>query len=135
MNNYTIIKEENLYQSFNQIKAYFLKVKQPISINVKKIQEKRTSPQLKYYWVLINIIKDWINEEQGRNLTDEKASDIMKGMFFYDVLEIGSKKIKSLKSIADKSETDKLEMKDFIEKIIEFCGEYGIIIPEYKEMK
>lgn len=129
--NYTIINIDNLKHSFFEIEKYFNFVKQPITINVKRLQEKRTSPQLKYYWVLVNIIKNWLNEQQGENLNDEKTSDILKGMFFFDVVQFKDKKVKCLKSIADKSETDIKEMKDFIEKVIEFCQEWNITIPQY----
>lgn len=53
----------------------------------------------------------------------------MKRRFFYKTLNINNKQMKVLKSIANNSETDVKEMKEFIDNIINWCDEWDIIIP------
>lgn len=122
-----IIDNASLAIVLNKIKNKFNKDKQ-FYVSIDDVQEKRSNPQLKYYWLLISVIQEYFNE-QGNNLSQEETSNEMKRRFFYKTLNINNKQVKVLKSIANNSETDVKEMKEFIDNIINWCDEWDIIIP------
>lgn len=100
-----------------------------LSVEIKALKNKRTNPQLNYYWLCIRYICDHFNNE-GNEYTEEQVSDQLKQMFYFNVINFAGKPKKSLKSISNKSDTDKKEMADFITKIIVWCNENQIILPE-----
>lgn len=122
-----IIDNASLAIVLNKIKNKFNKDKQ-FYVSIDDVQETRSNPQLKYYWLLISVIQEYFNE-QGNNLSQEETSNEMKRRFFYKTLNINNKQMKVLKSIANNSETDVKEMKEFIDNIINWCDEWDIIIP------
>jgi len=102
-----------------------------LNVQIKDIFKYKTiaSRQLRYYWVLISIIQDWLNE-QGNQLTQDQTSDLMKAKFYNEIITLpNGEKRKVLKSISDKSETDIKEMAEYITKITVECAEWGIDIP------
>lgn len=127
MKKHLIFNEETLSIAIASIKNYAKKNK-VFNIKIENIAEKRNDKQLKYYWVLIDIITDYLNE-QGNDYTKEQTSNLMKGKFFYQDEVVFNEKRRVLKSIANNSETDKQEMREFIKKVVNFCNEWGIIIP------
>lgn len=122
-----IIDNASLAIVLNKIKNKFNKDKQ-FYVSIDDVQETRSNPQLKYYWLLISVIQEYFNE-QGNNLSQEETSNEMKRRFFYKTLNINNKQVKVLKSIANNSETDVKEMKEFIDNIVNWCDEWDIIIP------
>jgi len=123
-----VINEDSLAIAIGSIKNY-AKKKEPFNILIQPVIEKRTSRQLRYYWVLISIIQDWLNE-QGNQLTQDQTSDLMKAKFYNEIITLpNGEKRKVLKSISDKSETDIKEMAEYITKITVECAEWGIDIP------
>ncbi len=125
-----VINDETLALAISNIKD-FAKKNEPFNVIIKPVADKRTSKQLRYYWLVIHKIQQFLNEN-GNNLNEDQVSDIMKSKFHYDVaiMPTGEKR-KVLKSISDKSETDKKEMADFITKIIAECTqEWDIDIPD-----
>jgi hypothetical protein len=128
MKKHLIINEDSLAIAISNIKNY-AKKKEPFNVLIQPILEKRTSRQLRYYWVLISIIQDWLNE-QGNQLTQDQTSDLMKAKFYNEIITLpNGEKRKVLKSISDKSETDIKEMAEYITKITVECAEWGIDIP------
>ena len=122
-----IIDNASLAIVLNKIKNKFNKDKQ-FYVSIDDVQKTRSNPQLKYYWLLISVIQEYFNE-QGNNLSQEETSNEMKRRFFYKTLNINNKQVKVLKSIANNSETDVKEMKEFIDNIVNWCDEWNIIIP------
>lgn len=122
-----IIDNASLAIVLNKIKNKFNKDKQ-FYVSIDDVQETRSNPQLKYYWLLISVIQEYFNE-QGNNLSQEETSNEMKRRFFYKTLNINNKQVKVLKSIANNSETDVKEMTQFIDNIVNWCDEWNIIIP------
>lgn len=122
-----IIDNASLAIVLNKIKNKFNKDKQ-FYVSIDDIQETRSNPQLKYYWLLISVIQEYFNE-QGNNLSQEETSNEMKRRFFYKTLNINNKQVKVLKSIANNSETDVKAMTQFIDNIVNWCDEWNIIIP------
>lgn len=100
-----------------------------LSVVIKALKNKRTNPQLNYYWLCIRYICEHFNNE-GNEYTEEQVSDQLKQMFYFETINFAGKKKKSLKSISNKSDTDKKEMADFITNIIVWCNENQIILPE-----
>jgi hypothetical protein len=128
MKKHLIINEDSLAIAISNIKNY-AKKKEPFNVLIQPILEKRTSRQLRYYWVLISIIQDWLNE-QGNQLTQDQTSDLMKAKFYNEIIMLpNGEKRKVLKSISDKSETNIKEMAEYITKITVECAEWGIDIP------
>lgn len=125
---YLVINDDSLTIAIGSIKNY-AKKHEPFNILIQPVLEKRTSRQLRYYWVLISIIQDWLNE-QGNQFTREQVSDLMKAKFYNEIITLpNGEKRKVLKSISDKSETDIKEMAEYITKITVECAEWGIDIP------
>ena len=123
-----VINEETLAIAISNIKD-FAKKNEPFNVIIKPVANKRTSKQLRYYWIVIHKIQQFLNEN-GNHLSEDQVSDIMKSLFYYDIITMpDDKQRKVLKSISDKSETDKTEMADFITKIIVYCAEWSIDIP------
>lgn len=122
-----IINEDSLAIAISNIKNY-AKKKEPFNVLIQPVLEKRTSKQLRYYWVLISIIQDWLNK-QGNNFTQEQVSDLMKLKFYYEEKQIFNQKRRVPKSISDQSETDIKEMAEYITKITVECAEWDIDIP------
>ena len=106
--------KEQLNKLIEYIKQF--KLVEPITINIEKLYNKRSAPQLRSFWLLINIVKLWMNE-QGNNFTSEEVATYFK-------LQAGHYKtingVKIAKSIADKSDTTKEDMKNIIDCILEF---------------
>lgn len=123
-----ITNEESLAIAISRVKNYFKK-NEAFHVIIEPILKKRTSKQLRYYWVIISIIQDYLNQE-GNDLTQEQTSDLMKTKFHNEIIVLpNGEKRKILKSISNQSETDIKEMADYITKIIVECGEWGIDIP------
>jgi len=123
-----ITNEESLAIAISRVKNYFKK-NEPFHVIIEPILKKRTSKQLRYYWVLISIIQNYLNQE-GNDLTQEQTSDLMKAKFHNEIIVLpNGEKRKILKSISNQSETNIKEMADYITKIIVECGEWGIDIP------
>lgn len=124
---YLVINDDSLTIAIGSIKNY-AKKHEPFNVLIQPVLEKRTSRQLRYYWVLISIIEDWLNE-QGNQFTREQVSDLMKNKFYYEEKILFGQKRRVPKSISDKSETDIKEMAEYITKITVECAEWGIDIP------
>lgn len=112
--------QEQLQEAVNKLKNY--KLKEPIIIEVKKLFDKRTNQQLRSFWLLIKVIKLWMNE-QDNNFTDEEVATYFKikaGHY------IEKDNIKIAKSIAFNSDTTKKDMEKIINTILDFGIENNI---------
>lgn len=112
--------QEQLEEATNKLKNY--KLKEPIIIEIKKLFDKRTNQQLRSFWLLIKVIKLWMNE-QDNNFTDEEVATYFKikaGHY------IEKDSIKIAKSIAFNSDTTKKDMEKIINTILDFGIENNI---------
>ena len=91
-------------------------------VEVKELGKKRSGNQLKAFWVLIKVIKDWM-WEQGNTYTAENISDWIKIRAGHCV-EIDGDVF--AKSIANKSDCTKEQMEVIIHTILQFGAENGI---------
>ena len=86
----------------------------------------RTDAQNKYYWVIVHILAN----EFG--ITDNNMHEYLKDTFLpkreYFVL-IKNKQLKST------TEQNKDEMSSYIDNVISFASEHGIILPDIEEYK
>ena len=128
MKNLLISNKIELDYATKQLQEMFAK-DGALSVVIKALKNKRTNPQLNYYWLCIRYICEHFNNE-GNEYTEEQVSDQLKQMFYFETINFAGKKKKSLKSISNKSDTDKKEMADFITNIIVWCNENQIILPE-----
>lgn len=96
--------------------------KNDFEIEVKKICKKRSGQQLRAYWRLIHVLKNWMNE-QGNLFTDEQVSAWVKIQAGH-YQEIQGDRI--AKSIANKSDAIVEDMIRIIEFIIDFGKNWGI---------
>ena len=130
MKNFLISNKIELDYATKQLQEMFA-TDGALSVVIKALKNKRTNPQLNYYWLCIRYIRDHFNNEGNEyEYTDEQVSDQLKQMFYFEVINFAGKNKKSLKSISNKSDTDKKEMADFITNIIVWCNEMEIILPE-----
>lgn len=58
-----IIDNASLAIVLNKIKNKFNKDKQ-FYVSIDDVQETRSNPQLKYYWLLISVIQEYFNEKE-----------------------------------------------------------------------
>lgn len=86
----------------------------------------RTDAQNKYYWVLVHILA------QSFGISDNQMHEFLKSAFLpsqdYFVL------IKK-KQLSSTTEQNKDEMTEYIEKVIRFGAEQGIVLPDAEEYK
>ena len=63
MKKHLITNEDSLSIAISSIRNYARK-NEPFNVLIQPLFEKRTSNQLRYYWVLITIIQDYLNEHR-----------------------------------------------------------------------
>ena len=104
-----------------QLKDYITKLnnynlKEPITIEVEKLYKNKTNQQLRSFWMLIRIVKLWMNEK-GNNFTDEEVKNyfLIKSGHYQEI-----NNVKLAKSIANTSNTTKQDMTNIINNILEF---------------
>ncbi len=92
-------------------------------VEIKLLNFKRSGSQLKAYWVLVESVRQWMNDK-GNTFTKENVSDWIKiraghaeKIGFYEVP----------KSIANKSECSKEQMEAIINTILVFGSENGVL--------
>jgi hypothetical protein len=91
-------------------------------VKIEKYSSKGSDKQLRSYWMLINIVRGYMND-QGNNYSQEEVSDYFKiNSSHYRV--IGSNKIP--RSIKKSSKTTVEEMKGLITTILEFGKDHCI---------
>ena len=86
----------------------------------------RTDAQNKYYWVLVHILAG------SFGITDKDMHDYPKDTFLPKreyFLMIKNKQLRST------TEQNKDEMSEYIENVIAFASEQGIVIPDIEEYK
>ena len=104
-----------------QLKDYITKLnnynlKEPITIEVEKLYKNKTNQQLRSFWMLIRIVKLWMNEK-GNNFTDEEVKNyfLIKSGHYQEI-----NNVKLAKSIANTRNTKKQDMTNIINNILEF---------------
>ena len=92
-----------------------------IIVTVSSFKTKRSSSQLRAYWVLMEQIKEEVNEPQGNDYSAKDLSDMLKLRYFYK--DVMGDKIP--RSIAAKSDCSKEEMREYMKKVTDWCGAMG----------
>ena len=115
--------DKNYYSIANNAKDQIeelVRLKKSFQVNIG--DPKRSGQQLKGYWVLIRIVKDWL-VDQGNDMTDKQVSDYFK-------IEAGHytelNGVKTAKSISNRSSVTVQEMEMILRKIESFGIEFGI---------
>lgn len=141
---YTKLAQENLIENSAELSSFFLDLSQAMEkdnynrgkgfiVSVKRVGRKNSLAQLRGYWRLIHLVKDWMNS-QGNHFTDEQVSDYFK-------LQAGHYNMygetKMPRSIALGSKTTAEDMAEIIEQVLEFGKTYNIsdcdITPQERE--
>lgn len=91
-------------------------------IEIHRVSKKRSGQQLRSYWRLVRIIKDYMNS-LGNKFSDEEVSDWIKISAGY-FKEIRGEKI--AKSIANKSDATVEDVKNILEFMLDFGAEHKI---------
>lgn len=121
-NNWTIIKT-NLIQTLDEWRDEAITFgKLDFQIEIRKLSKKRSDNQLRSYWRLIRVVKNFMNEH-GNLFNDEEVSNWIKVRAGH-YQEIKGEKIP--KSIANKSSCTVEQMRTIIEFILAFGIEYNI---------
>ena len=107
---------------FQNLRAWIERTGFDIEITPKKYNKNRSSNQLRAYWVLINVVKNWMNS-QGNSYTEDNVSDYFKWKSGY-CIEIEGEMV--VKSIANQSNCSVEEMEKLITTILEFGIKNGI---------
>ena len=113
-----IRNEQELIDTFKKLQT----IKEPIVLEAEKLANRRTNKQLKSYWMLIGICRLWM-AEQGQNFSKEEISNYfkIKSGFYTDI-----NGVKMAKSISDKANCSRENMKNLIDTILDFGAENGI---------
>jgi hypothetical protein len=115
----------------DEIKRLF-KIGTRCLVTVEKVSKKRSNQQNRYYWLVIRIIKDELNN-QGWNLTDKDVHEMMKLRFLKtDIINLSTGEVLSmLKSTSALTTTEEME---YITDVCVYGREnLGCIIPEPNE--
>ena len=115
MKQHHILKTEQDKQDFCLSFSKF-KLKDPIVINIEPFYKKNSNQQLRTYWRLIKVCKNYMNN-LGNNFTDEEVSTYFK-MKSGHYTEVNN--VKLPRSIALNSGTTTKDMKNIIDTILEF---------------
>ncbi|MDR0572379.1 MAG: hypothetical protein LBG48_06020 [Rickettsiales bacterium] len=113
---------ETLTKAFTSIKSKgFLK---EYILLTEEIKPKRSKKQLRAYWRLIEVIRSWMNKQDKDNcFTKEEVSDYFKILAGFYKEKNG---IKLAKSISDKSDCTKEDMKIILNNMLEFGKQFNI---------
>ena len=101
-------------------------------VTVEKVSKKRSNQQNRYYWLVIRIIKDELNN-QGWNLTDKDVHEMMKLRFLKtDIINLSTGEVLSMiKSTSSLTTTEEME---YITDVCAYGREnLGCKIPEPNE--
>lgn len=91
----------------------------------------KTMSQLGYYWDVILPRVQAKFREDGDNVSLSFINKFFNDMFFYDEYVIFGRAIKETRS---KSGATIEEMSAFLEKVLQWCAEQGIYIPEPQQV-
>ena len=94
----------------------FENIKNDFVVRIEKYSPKKSNQQLRSYWMLVNSVKKWM-QEQGNNFTQEEVSYWFK-IRSRHVHKVMDKEVP--RSISNKSTTTKDEMRNLINVILEF---------------
>lgn len=112
-------------EDLNKIIDYISKFKleEPIVIDIEKLYNNRSNQQLRAFWLLIRVVKLWMNE-QGNQFTDKEVATYFKlRAGHYEEID----GVKIAKSISNNSNTTKKDMQAIIDCILDFGIEHNII--------
>lgn len=118
---------KKIIRNYNQLVDLFKKIKEvinkePVTIEVEKLFKKRTNQQLKSFWMLVDVCKNYMNSF-GNQFTSEEVKN------YFLLKSEHTKNIKGVtvvKSISNKSDTTKEDMKKIIDYILDFGVENNI---------
>ena len=112
-------------------------------VTLEPYKEKRSGKQLAAYWVLIKVVKDWMNNPEhgdSNNYSDKQVSDWVKIKAGHCLMVGGSSNghyplnnISMAKSISDKSDCTRDDMARIINWIVIFGAEMDIPNCEIKD--
>lgn len=123
MKHYYIIRTDQDKQDFSlSFSKSKINPQKPIVINIDLFYKKNSNQQLRAYWRLIKVCKNFMNN-LGNNFTDEVVSDYfkIKSGHYHEI-----DGVKLPRSIALDSGTTTKEMKQLIDTILEFGLDNGI---------
>lgn len=100
-----------------------------VEVTITRSDSKKTQPQLAYFYgVVLPLIKEKLEDLEGREISKEEVMYILKDRFFYEEIYFEGKFIKTHASL---SKSKKTEVAQFITKVIEFATEIlELNIPE-----
>jgi hypothetical protein len=92
-----------------------------VEISITKVGNKKTNPQLRYFYgVILPIIKVGLEELQGENYTKAEVMMFLKDKFFYEEVELNGDFLRLPMTL---SKATKQEVSKFINDVINFGNE------------
>jgi len=89
-----------------------------IELSITKVGNKKTNPQLRYFYgVILPIVKTGLEELQGESYTKAEVMMFLKDKFFYEEVELNGEFFRMPMSI---SKATKHEVSKFISDVINF---------------
>tara|TARA_Y100000310_G_scaffold75263_1_gene71530 strand:- start:4498 stop:4998 length:501 start_codon:yes stop_codon:yes gene_type:complete len=127
---------------FKRLDELITESTQSFEITISPYSPEKSAKQLMAYWVLIKVVREYINNQQGGyEYSPEEISDYFKieagHCIEVSTKCLGKEKEKKPRSISKKSKTTREEMRNLINTIIEFGAIYDIegCYIEDKELK
>ena len=90
---------------------------------------KRTSPQNRFYWLVVNSITAQLNE-MGNDLTPNDIHELNKWRILRKTLVINNRPYQSTGST---TKLDTKEFGEFLDKVMLMWIEFGLTLPDYQE--
>jgi len=105
---------------------------QNIELTLRKAVKRRTSPQLRYYFVCVGFVKKALND-MGNEFSQEQVHQFLKSQFlFKEVINEDTAEIYKIPlSMSNKGEVSTDIMSEYIDKIHRWAAEeLGVVIPD-----
>lgn len=116
------LKTQEIVKILDELLKKAKSTKKDFELEFRKIDNKRTGQQLKSYWHLIRVVRNWMNN-LGNKFSDEEVSN------FFKIKAGHCTQIDDVwiaKSVANKSDCTTVQMKAIIDEILEFGVENNI---------
>lgn len=102
-----------------------------IDITVQRHRKPRSKEQNRYYWAIVGVARNAINEA-GNTLSAQEVHDYFRGEYLREEIHVGEGNL--IERIKSTTELSTLEMNEYIERIRQFCAEmFGVYIPDPEE--
>ncbi len=102
-----------------------------VDITVQRHRKPRSKEQNRYYWAVVSVARNAINEA-GNTMSAQEVHDYFRGEYLREEIHVGEGNL--INRIKSTTELSTFEMTEYVERIRQFCAEmFGVYIPDPSE--